>query len=237
MGIDCSRARAHEQEDKTEQAFAACRPVGPSPPSVPVGALRRDRRATRKRGVKLGARVELQLAEDAREVTLDRACGDEEALGDLAVAVTLAGELGYTALAGCQRVEPRENEPTRARAGRPELGLGVFGERSGASAVGGVQCLAEQLPRFGAAVAAPEQGAEICEGARSLQAGVAALERLDGLAKQGRSTVTAGHDAGGTHRHAECARGAERAGELKLLLYQASRRFVIAERELDERGL
>jgi hypothetical protein len=179
----------------------------------------------------------LQLAEDAREVTLDRACGDEEGLGDLAVGEALGGELGDAALAGRQRIEPSQNDPTRARTGGPELGLGVLGEGSGAGAVGSVESLAEELPRFGAAIAAPEQGAEVCEGARSLQAGVAALERGDGLAKQGRSTVTAGHDAGGTHRHAERARGAERAGELNLLLCKASRRFVIAEREMDERGL
>ena len=38
-----------------------------------------------KHGAKLASRVELQLAEDAREVTFDRPCGDEERLGDDAV--------------------------------------------------------------------------------------------------------------------------------------------------------
>ena len=49
--------------------------------------------------------------------------------------------------------------------------------------------------------------------------------------------VTAGNDAGGTLRHAERARGAECPGELELLVCEASRRLVLAEREMGERGL
>src|SRR5947207_5920745 len=79
-----------------------------------------------------GTRVDLQLAEDAREVTLDRTRRDEEGLGDLAVAEALAGELGNTALAGSQRIEPSESDPPRPCTGGAELGLGVLGERSGA---------------------------------------------------------------------------------------------------------
>jgi len=67
--------------------------------------------------------------------------------------------------------------------------------------VGGVECLAEQLSSFGAPVASPKHGAEVSEGTRSLQAGVAALEGVDGLTEQGRSTLTAGHDAGSTLRY------------------------------------
>ena len=110
-------------------------------------------------------------------------------------------------------------------------------ERLGARAVGGVECLAEELSRFGAPIAPPKQGAEVGEGARSLQPGVAPLERVDRLAEQGRSTVTAGNDAGGALRHAECARGAECPGELELLFCEASCRLALAEREMGERGL
>ena len=103
--------------------------------------------------------------------------------------------------------------------------------------MGGVECLAQQLPRLGATIAAPEHRAEVGERARSFQPRVAALEGLDRLAEQGRSAVTAGHDAGGTQRDAECARGAERPGELELLFCQTFSRLVIAERELGECGL
>jgi hypothetical protein len=200
-------------------------------------SLRRDWSAAGKDGVKLISRVELQLAEDAREVTLDRPCGYEEGLGDLSVAVTLAGEFGDTALAGRQGVEPREHDPARAGAGRTELSLRVLGEGWGAGAVGGVESLAEELPRFGAAIPAPKHCAEVGERTCALKPGVATLERGDGLTEQRRSTVTAGDDAGGAQSHAECARGSECLRELKLFFGQAFRRFVIAEREMGERGL
>jgi hypothetical protein len=138
-------------------------------------------------------------------VTLDRACSDEQRLCDLAVGEALAGVLGYAALAGCQRVDPCKKDAARAGAGGAELGLGPFGERSRARAMGGVESLAEELSRFGAPVAPPEQGAEIGEGTRSLQPCVTTLEGVDRLAEQEPSTLTAGHDAGGTHRHAERA--------------------------------
>ena len=72
-------------------------------------------------------------------MTLNRACGDEQGLGDLAVDEALAGELGDSALAGCQRVEARENDSPGARTGGAELGLRILGERSGAGAMGGIQ--------------------------------------------------------------------------------------------------
>ena len=151
---------------------------------------------------------------------------------------TLAGELGDPALAGGQRVEPREDDSARARAGGAELGLGIFGERSGAGAVGGVERLAEQLSRFGAAVASPKHGAEVGERARSFQPGVAALERVDrphGAATLPRSppaTTPAARSATPSARGAPNARASS-----KLLFCEAFRRFAIAEREMGERGL
>lgn len=103
--------------------------------------LRRDRTA-RQQGWKPVSRVELQFAEDAREMTFNRACGDEEGLGDLAVRKSPAGKLGDPALAGRQRVETCENGPARARASGAELGLGLLGESFGAGAVCGVECFA-----------------------------------------------------------------------------------------------
>lgn len=51
-------------------------------------------------GRKLVSRVDLQFAEDAREVTLDCARRNEKGLCDFAVGEALAGELGDAALAG-----------------------------------------------------------------------------------------------------------------------------------------
>jgi hypothetical protein len=110
-------------------------------------------------------------------VTFNRACGNEECLCYLAVGEALAGELGDTALAGCQGVEPRENDPARARAGGAKLGLGLFGKRSGAGAVGGVECLAEELSRFASSISRRRPSAEP-EVRIALQRGPSTRERL-----------------------------------------------------------
>ena len=99
----------------------------------------------------------MKLAKDTGEVTLDRACGDEKGLGDLAVSKTLTREFSDSALTGGQRVHPCEHDAARARAGGAELGLGLLGEPSGACAMGDVECLAEELPSFGASIAPPKE--------------------------------------------------------------------------------
>ena len=199
--------------------------------------LGQDWSAAGECGGKLLSRADLQLAKDAREMSLDRARRHEQCLGDFAVAQALARELGNTALAGSQGIEPAEDDPSRARSGGAELGLGVFGEGHGASAVGGVECLTKQASRLRAPIAPPQHRAEVSERARFLQSDLPALEYLDSLTEQGCPTVTAGHDAGRTQRHAECARRTERAGEPKFLFCEASRRFPIAEPEVDEGSL
>jgi hypothetical protein len=100
--IDCSKADSTRLRSRPSEHWPRANPLVPWRPSIPGGALRRDRSASRKRGGKLVPRVELELAEDARQVTLDRPSGDEEGLGDLAVGEALAGELGDPALAGRQ---------------------------------------------------------------------------------------------------------------------------------------
>jgi hypothetical protein len=149
---------------------------------VAIGTLCRN--SSGERSGEFVSRVELQFVEDAREVTLDRARRDEEGLGDLAIGKSLAGEFGDAALAGCQRVEPCEYDPARARAGGAELGRRLLGERPGARAVGGLECLAKQCSSFAAAIAPPKQGAEVSEGTRPFQRGVTMLKGLDRLAEQ-----------------------------------------------------
>src|SRR5512144_2835666 len=119
------------------------------PPEPRLGG---DSLAARKGGSELVSRVEAELAEHAREMTLDRARGDEQHLGDLAIREVLAGQLGDTALACRQRVEPGEHDAPRSRAGRAQLGLGPCGERCGARAMCDVECLPEELAGFGAPV-------------------------------------------------------------------------------------
>src|SRR5439155_10272431 len=113
----------------------------PERPRVSVAALRRDL-SGRQRGGKFVSRVQLQLAEDACEVTLNRACGDEEGLGDLAVGEALTGQLRDTAFAGCERVDPGEHDPARAPAGGAKPGAGRSSRPLGTGGVGVVECLA-----------------------------------------------------------------------------------------------
>src|SRR6266516_338560 len=162
-------------------------------------------------------------------MSFDRACGDEEALGDLAVGESLAREFGDAALAGGQRVESREDDPARARAGGAECGLGSVGEWLGARAVGRIQRLAEQLASVGAAVAPPEHRAEVGKCASSFQPRVATREVVDGLTEQELATLPTGHDAGGTLRNAERARGAECLGELEFLVCQSCHQSATTE--------
>jgi hypothetical protein len=114
-------------------------------------------------------------------MSLDRARRDEERLGDFAIAKALARELGYTALAGSQGVDSGENDPSWTRTGGAELSLCVVGERSGAGAIGGVECLAQQPSRFRASIAPPKHRAQVSERARILQSELRALEYLESL--------------------------------------------------------
>jgi hypothetical protein len=100
-----------------------------------------------------------------------------------------------------------------------------------------VECLAQELSRFGAPIASSEEGAEVSDRACSLQAGVTTLGSIDRLAEQEHSAVAAGNNAGGAQRCAECARGTECASEPDVLLREARSRLVVTEGELRERGL
>jgi len=170
-------------------------------------------------------------------VALDRARGYEEALRDLAVGQALAGELGDATLARCQRVESCENDPARARARGAEICLGLLGQPLGAQAIGSVECLAEQVSSFGATVAPPKHRSEVSQSPRSFQPGFALVERVDRLTQQGLAALAAGHDPGGTLGHSERPRGAKCKSELELVLCEASRCLMLAERELGERSL
>jgi len=116
-------------------------------------------------------------------VTLDRAGSHEERLGDLAVREAPAGELGDPAFARRQRVETRESDPSRARTGGAELGLGALGEPFGACTMSGVKCLAKQLSSFGAAIAPPKHRTEVSKSPCSFHNGATTIECVDRFTK------------------------------------------------------
>src|SRR5262249_20784675 len=111
------------------------------------------------------------------------------------------------------------------------------GERRGACAVSDVERLPQQLSSFGAPIAPADHGAEVGEGARSVDLRVPALELVDRLAEQGLAAIAAGDDARRTLGNTERARRAERQRELDLLFCEPSGRLPIAEREMSKRRL
>src|SRR5262245_23683877 len=94
----CARARPRR---RVHPGRSRPRPALVTTP-VLAETLCRDSVAGGQCGRQLVSRVELEFAEDAREVALNGASGDEEGLCDLAVGEVVAGELGDAAFAGCQ---------------------------------------------------------------------------------------------------------------------------------------
>src|SRR6476646_6148836 len=86
---------------------------------TPPSFLRGARGAGGECGVKVAARVELQLAEDAREVALDRTCGDEEGLRDLPHGQATTRVFRDAPLARGQGAEPPDDQASRTVPGRP----------------------------------------------------------------------------------------------------------------------
>jgi hypothetical protein len=83
-----------------------------------------------------------------------------------------------------------------------------------------------------AAVATPEQRAEIRQRARLLEPGVGAVEHRDCLPERQLALPGAGGKACGPQRHPGGARSAERAGRVHLRLAEASRGLGLAERQV-----
>ena len=65
-----------------------------------------------------------ELVVGVSEVPFDGAGGDEQVLSDVAVGQAGGGELGDTALAGRQRVEPADDEPPGPPTGGDKFGAG-----------------------------------------------------------------------------------------------------------------
>src|SRR6185437_15879477 len=114
--------------------------------------------------------------------------------------------------------EPAEQHPARLSSGGAQLGLGPPGKRGGAEAVGGIDCLAEQVAGLAALVAATQEGTQVSERACLLEAGVRAGEHRDRFAQQGLATCSARYEPGAPQRHAQGARGTEGPGQLELFV-------------------
>ena len=111
------------------------------------------------------------------EVPFDGAGGDEQVLGDVAVGQAFGGELGDAALAGCQRVEPAEDQPPWPAAAGDQFGAGPLGQRQRPAVVSEVERGPEDLAAF-CPVSGPAQGCpQVGQGAGVLQSRARAVER------------------------------------------------------------
>src|SRR5262249_24060100 len=146
-------------------------------------------------------------------------------------------EVGNPSLARGERVESGEQHAAWPSARGAQLGLRIVGERRGACTVSDVERLPQQLSSFGAPIAPADHGAEVGEGARSVDLRVPAPGLVDRRAEQGLAAIAAGDDARRTLGNTERARRAERQRELDLLFCEPSGRLPIAEREMSKRRL
>ena len=124
---------------------------------VPLGG-RRER--TQERVGQFPSRGDLQLAIDAPEVHLDGLAGQEQPLGDLAVAPACGGRISDAALGGSKRIRTRESLAPRAGSGDVQFLAGVVRELHGTQAPGEHQRFGERRSCRTASAGVPEGPAD-----------------------------------------------------------------------------
>ena len=177
----------------------------------------------------MGAGGDVELLVGVGEVGFDGAPGDVELLRDLPVAAPLRRERGDAVFGGGEGVDAGERVPARPGAGGVELAAGAAGEQAHPAAVGELERMAQRPARVGAAIDAPQCGAELDQDAGVLEPPGRAsdqvgrgLEQVDTLAGDG------GACEGAQSGRAQ-ARQADTLGERKVLLGEAARGGGVAE--------
>src|SRR5438105_3652812 len=129
-----------------------------------AGEKLREKRAARARlegASELRARTDLELAEDAAEVSLDRVLGQEEGLRDLAVGRPLGGHASDAQLRGGEMAAALGGVSARASTGCDELVVGAHSNRVGTAGTGHLERLAKWLARIGAPAGATGRRAQL----------------------------------------------------------------------------
>jgi hypothetical protein len=109
----------------------------------------------------LGARTDLELPEDAAEVSLDRVLGHEERLRDLAVGHPFGGQARDAQFRGGEVAAALGGVSARAGTGGDEFIVGARGDRLRTAGTGQFERLAEWLARVGAPAGAADRGAQL----------------------------------------------------------------------------
>src|SRR5215218_8150591 len=208
------------------QPFASWTPPEPNR-SVLISAPRaRSARRGKKlgasrcgeRGRELRARVDRELAVDARQVDFDRPLGDEERLRDLAVRGPFGCHLGHTPLARRQRLDAAQGDAAGTRTGGEKLALGPCGQGRGAADRRQLDRVPKLLAGIGAAIGPAKRGAQVGPGLRVLEPGRRPAQNVDGFHEELEPALAALDEACRTQGGAERPRGTPRARERDLFL-------------------
>ena len=177
----------------------------------------------------LSTRADVELAVDAAEVLLDGLDGHEQRLGDLLVAQLFRGHVRDPPLARREFVEAAEQDRAAMRAGRREFVVASCDQRGRAALMRELDSLAQKLPRFTAAVAATQSGAEIDERTRVLEPRWRARQHLDGLPQPLFSASAALDEAERAQRDADRTLGAPAPREIEFFARELPRLVLASE--------
>ena len=185
----------------------------------------------------LRARADVELAEDAAEVSLDRVLGQEEGLRDLAVGHPLGGHSCDAQLGGGEGAAAFGRVSARARTGGDELVVGAYCNGVGAAGTGQLERLSERLARFGAPTGAADRRAQLEQRERVLEPRRRSLELGDGLLEQLDPRLSRFDEAERAQRSAERTWCPEGPAALELLTRQRTGLVVAVERCQQRRGV
>src|SRR5215213_8498103 len=132
----------------------------------------------------LGAGSDSRLAEDVREVRLDRLGAQKEPRGNVSIRQAGCDEPRNLELLRGQLVEGRRVAPTRALTGRPELGPYPIGPELAADGLEALECGPEGPAGVSAALQPPQQLAVAELGSRALPSVRPAIVPLERLAER-----------------------------------------------------
>ena len=109
----------------------------------------------------LRARSDLELPEDAAEVSLDRVLGNEERLRDLSIGLSFGGQARDAEFRGGEVAAALGGVSARAGTRADELIVGARGDRLRTTDTGQFERLAEWLARVGAPAGAADRSAQL----------------------------------------------------------------------------
>jgi hypothetical protein len=161
--------------------------------------------------------MDLELPEDAAEVSLDRVLGNEQRLRDLAVRHSFGGQTRDAQFRGGKVAAALGGVSARAGTGSDELIVGARGDRVRAAETRQFERLAEWLAGLGAATGAAGCGAQLDERERVLEPSRRTLQMRDRFLDELDSRVTLLDKAKRSQGRAERSLRAEGAATLDLL--------------------